>query len=109
MVDQVVVRRNEAKHHYELFVDGVEAGHILYRGYKYEPDAVGLIHTEISPRFEHLGLDVRLVEGALTDIRECGLRVIPVCRFVRSYIDSHPEFHDLVGSLQPKELGSIDP
>jgi hypothetical protein len=28
---------------------------------------------------------------------------------VRSYIDSHPEFHDLVGSLQPKELGSIDP
>ena len=26
MADQVVVRRNEAKHHYELLVDGVEAG-----------------------------------------------------------------------------------
>src|SRR5215831_524303 len=103
MADHVVVRRNEAKQRYELFVDDVEAGHILYRGYKYKPDAIGLIHTEISPRFEHLGLGVRLVEGALTDIRECGLSVIPVCRFVRSYIDSHPEFHDLVGSV------SIDP
>jgi uncharacterized protein len=103
MADRVVVRRNEAKRHYELFVDGVEAGHISYRGYKYKPDAVGLIHTEISPRFEHLGLGVRLVEGALTDIRGSGLQVIPVCGFVRSYIDDHPEFNDLVGSL------AIDP
>lgn len=99
MADHVVVSRNEAKHHYELFVDGTEAGHILYRNYKYKPDAVGLIHTEISPRFEHLGLGVNLVEGALTDIRESGQHVIPVCRFVRSYIDSHPEYQDLVGSL----------
>jgi len=99
MADHVVVRRNEAKHHYELFVDGVEAGYILYRQYKYKPDAVGLIHTEISPRFEHLGLGAQLVEGALTDIRDRGLSVIPVCRFVRSYVESHPEFHDLVGSL----------
>ncbi len=99
MAGHGVVRRNEAKHHYELFVDGVEAGYILYRQYKYKPDAIGLIHTEISPRFEHLGLGARLVEGALTDIRDRGLSVIPVCRFVGSYVDSHPEFHDLVGSL----------
>ena len=99
MANPVVVRRNQAKHHYEVFVDGVEAGHILYREYKYKPEAVGLIHTEISPRFEHLGLGVRLVEGALTDIRDGDQRVIPVCGFVRSYIESHPEFHDLVGSL----------
>ena len=99
MSDDVVVHRNEARHRYELFVDGIEAGHILYRGYKYKPDAVGLVHTEISPRFDHLGLGVRLVEGALTDIRERGRRVIPVCGFVRSYIDSHPEFQELVGSL----------
>ena len=101
MGDDVVVSRNEAKHRYELFVDGVEAGHILYRGYKYKPDAIGLIHTEISPRFEDLGLGARLVDGALTDIRERELRVIPVCGFVRSYIDSHAEFQDLIGSLSP--------
>jgi predicted GNAT family acetyltransferase len=99
MADHLVVRRNEAKHHYELFVDGVKAGHILYRRYKYKPDAIGLIHTEISPRFEHLRLGAPLVESALTDIRERGLTVIPVCGFVRSYVDSHPEFHDLIGSL----------
>ena len=99
MADYMLVRRNEAKHRYELFVDGVEAGHILYRGYKYKPDAVGLVHTEISPRFEHLGLGADLVESALTDIRERGLTVIPVCGFVRAYVDSHPEFQDLVGSV----------
>jgi predicted GNAT family acetyltransferase len=102
MAEQVVVRRNDVNHHYEVFVDGVEAGHILYRGYKYQPDAVGLVHTETSPRFQHLGLRVRLVEGALADIRECGRRVIPVCGFVRTYIESHPEYHDLVGTLSSR-------
>ena len=98
MAAHVVVRRNDAKHHYELFVDSLEAGYVLYRYYKYKPDAVGLIHTETSPRFEHLGLDVHLVERALADIRERGLKVVPVCGFVRSYIDSHPEYTDLVTS-----------
>ena len=50
MADHVVVRRNDLKHRYELFVDGVEAGHILDRGYKYKPEAVGLIHTLRSAR-----------------------------------------------------------
>ena len=99
MADEIEVRNNETRHRYELFVDGVEAGHILYRRYGYKPCAVGLVHTEISPRYEHLGLGAVLVESALTDIRERGLSVIPVCGFVRSYIDGHPEFEGLIGSL----------
>jgi len=95
MADRVVIRDNAPELRYELLVDGEPAGFIAYRR---RPSAVALIHTDVEPRFEGQGLGTRLVEGALADIRERGLRVVPICPFVRSYLDHHPEFRDLVGS-----------
>jgi predicted GNAT family acetyltransferase len=92
MTGQVVVRDNPSKNRYEIVVDGEIAGSILYRR---RPNRFSLIHTEIDPKFEGHGLGTRLVEGALTDIRAHGLRVVPICPFVQSYLDRHPEFHDL--------------
>ena len=34
--------------------------------------------------------------GALDDIRARGLRLVPFCPFVRSYIRRHPDYADLV-------------
>jgi predicted GNAT family acetyltransferase len=93
MADGAVVRDNAAELRYELLVDGEVAGFIAYRN---RPGAVALIHTDIEPRFEGRGLGTRLVEGALADIRARGLRLVPICPFVRSYLDRHPEHNDLV-------------
>jgi uncharacterized protein len=80
---------------YEL-VDGDEVlGEIRYRR---EPGAVALVHTEIDPAHDHQGLGSQLVEGALRDLRARGLRVIPICPFVRSWLQRHPEYGDLVAS-----------
>jgi uncharacterized protein len=92
-MDDVRVIDNEAETHYELWVGEVLAGTIRYR---LDEEAVALIHTEISPDFEGQGLGSKLVAGALDDIRDRGLRVIPICRFVRSYLERHPEHADLV-------------
>lgn len=78
---------------YELILDGAVVGEILYRR---TPDAVALVHTEVSPSLEGQGLGARLVAGALDDIRARGLHVIAICPFVRSYIRRHPEYGDLV-------------
>ena len=56
------------------------------------------MHTEVEPAYEGQGLAGTLVEGALQDLRERGLRVIPVCPFVRSWLRRHPEYADLVVS-----------
>ena len=54
------------------------------------------MHTEVSPSLEGQGLGARLVAGALDDIRARGLRVVPICPFVRTYIRRHPDYADLV-------------
>ncbi len=78
---------------YELLVDGEHAGLIRYRRL---PDALALVHTEIEPAFEGQGLGTRLIEEALADIRRRGLHLVPICPFVREYLDRHPEDRDLV-------------
>jgi predicted GNAT family acetyltransferase len=90
---EVHVRDNPDAQRYELVVDGDVAGEIRYR---LRPDAVALIHTEVSPALEGRGLGGQLVEGALEDLRSRGLQVVPICPFVRSYIQRHPEYGDLV-------------
>jgi uncharacterized protein len=91
---QVSVRDNPEELRYELVVDGAVEGEIRYRRF---PDRIVLVHTEVSPALEGQGLASRLVSEALDDIRARGLRVVPVCPFVRGYIQRHPEYDDLVG------------
>jgi uncharacterized protein len=87
------VRDNPEESRYELVDGGDVVGEILYRRY---PDRIVLVHTEVSPALEGQGLASRLVVGALDDIRATGLRVVPVCPFVRAYLRRHPEYEDLV-------------
>jgi predicted GNAT family acetyltransferase len=89
------VRDNPAELRYELVDDGRVLGEILYRR---DPDRIVLVHTEVPPELEGKGLASRLVAGALDDIRARGLRVVPVCPFVRSYLRDHPGFDDLVAT-----------
>jgi predicted GNAT family acetyltransferase len=89
------VRDNSATHRYELLLDGELVGDLVYRA---KDDVVTLIHTEVAPQLEGRGLGERLVAGALDDIHERGLQIVPLCPFVAAYIRHHPEYDDLVKS-----------
>jgi predicted GNAT family acetyltransferase len=54
------------------------------------------VHTEIDPAFEGKGLGSALAAGALDAERALGEPVVPLCPFIRSYIDRHPDYADLV-------------
>lgn len=86
------------EHRYELRLGETLAGTIEYAA---QPGRIVLIHTEVDPAFEGKGLGSRLVAGALDDIRSRGLRLVPVCSFVRSYLRRHPEYADLVDTSTP--------
>jgi predicted GNAT family acetyltransferase len=90
---EVVVRDDADELRYELVVDERVVGELLYRR---RPGEVALVHTEVEPALEGRGLGGRLVAGALDDIRARQLRVVPICPFVRSYIERHHEYADLV-------------
>jgi predicted GNAT family acetyltransferase len=72
---------------YELYVGEDLAGIIAYAR---RDGRVTLLHTEISPEFGGQGLGGTLVAGALEDLREKGLEMVPSCPFVRSYLERHP-------------------
>ena len=88
------VRNNPNELRYELLDDsGAMIGEIRY---VLEPGAVALVHTEVDPELQGRGLASELVQGAVNDLRERGLRMIPVCPYVRSWLRRHPEQTDLV-------------
>ena len=83
------VQDNRAELRYELVRGGEVLGFLLYR---IEPDGVVLVHTDVDPAYEGQGLGSVLVKGALDDLRERGVRAVPLCPFVRAYIRRHPEY-----------------
>ena len=86
----LAVSDNERELRYELTRAGELLGVLVYRP---EPERarVVLVHTEIDPAYEGQGLGNVLVKGALDDLRERGLGVVPSCPFVRAYLRRHPE------------------
>jgi predicted GNAT family acetyltransferase len=87
------VADNPERSRYEIRVDDEVAGAIYYR---LEGDTILLDHTEVEDRFEGQGIGSKLARGTLDDVRSRGLRVLPHCGFVRSYISRHDEYVDLV-------------
>ena len=91
--DELQVRDNPAQRRYELRLGNSVVGTIRYET---EPGAVVLIHTDVDSAFEGRGYGSKLASGALDDIRARGLSVVVSCPFVRSYLERHPEYADLV-------------
>ena len=57
---------------------------------------LALVHTEVPPDREGQGIGSALVRHALDDARAGGLRVIPICPYVKNYLERHPEDDDIV-------------
>ena len=89
MTGEVHRRAND----YEITVDGRHAG---LTAFEEEPGVVVFTHTEIDDAFEGRGVGSELARGALDDVRARGLRVKPVCSFIRGWIERHPDYQDLV-------------
>jgi len=85
----IEVHHNPPELRYELLLDGRLVAHIRYRR---EPGALALVHTDIEPAYDGMGLAGELVEGALIDIRGQGSHVIPVCPYVGDWIRGHPDY-----------------
>lgn len=87
------VRRDDARHRYEIEVNGQVAGSMAYRPHG---EALELIHTEVGEAWQGQGLAAQLARHALDDARRTGRKVIPSCAYVAAYIQRHPQDQDLV-------------
>lgn len=59
-------------------------------------------HTEVPVEYEGQGIGKILAEHVMNYAREQGLRVQPLCPFIKAYVIRHPEYHDISWGFDKK-------
>jgi len=98
----VEVADNPDKARFEMVADGELAGFVQYH---LKGGEIAFTHTQTDDRFLGHGLGSRLVRSSLDAARERHLSVVPYCPFVRSYIQQHREYADLVPAARRAQFG----
>ena len=80
---------------YAAYLDGDEIGELAFSRLG---DVVTALHTEVAESAEGQGVGSTLARTFLDDIRSAGRRVVPLCPFVRGWLQKHPDYTDLVRS-----------
>lgn len=89
----LVVRDDSENHRYLLERDGRVLGLAVYHergGRRF------FVHTEVEAEHEGEGLGSTLARGALDDVRAMGMKIVPLCPFISSFIERNPEYAELV-------------
>jgi uncharacterized protein len=81
------------KNRYELRLGDRLIGLAAYRR---RNGRIVFTHTEVDEACSGHGFGSRLAEAVLEDARRERLEVVPLCPFITGYIESHPEYEDLV-------------
>ncbi|MCF6506463.1 N-acetyltransferase [Blastococcus sp. MG754426] len=97
-----VVVDDRAAGRFEVLVDGQVAG---YAEYRRRGPSVAFTHTVVEPEFEGRGVGSALARGALDAVRAEGASVLPFCPFIRSWIQRHPGYADLVPEARRAQFG----
>ena len=78
------------------FVARLPEGQAVLSYHMDRPDVMNIESTFVPPAARGRGVGGELVRAALTHARANQWRVIPTCWYVGSWVDSHPEFRDLL-------------
>ena len=90
-MDYNLIDNAEAKQ-YEYHIDGV----IAKIEYIKAKNKIYLTHTEVPKELEGKGVASSVVNGAVSEVEQKGLTLVPMCPFVAAYIKRHPEWKKLV-------------
>jgi len=87
------VADNKEKKRYELQIDGhtAVAEYILNK-----QGVLFFTHTEVPKELEGQGVASELIKAAFEDAEGRGLKIAPICPFVKSYLHRHPEWKRLL-------------
>ena len=94
--DDLRLRDASDDRRFEALVDGDEVAG--YAEYRRGPQRIVFTHTVVEPRFEGRGIASRLISFALDDARRRGLKVTPICPFVRAFIRRNADYQDLLAA-----------
>lgn len=82
------ILHNKEKNRFELIVNDLTC----YAEYKIRGNEILFTHTKVPHELEGKGLGSTLVKYALDYAFQNNLTIVPLCSFVRIYIERHPEY-----------------
>lgn len=100
---ELVVVDNPAHERFDLWLGDEIVGILGYRdeddipGFTAKPgEVVAFMHTVVKEEYGDRGMAAVLVREGFVAARNKGWRVRPICTYVRRYLSTHPEEHDLL-------------
>ncbi|MEV4183021.1 GNAT family N-acetyltransferase [Streptosporangium canum] len=90
---QVDVKLSPGGDFFEAEVGGKHAGQLEFVR---RDGVIVYTHTEVDAEFEGNGVGGALVRAALDGARAEGVKIVPRCPFVKTWIERHPDYADLV-------------
>ena len=100
-VPDIEIIHNTDGGRYEARVGPTMAG---FAEYKLAKDLIVFTHTEVDPAFEGAGVGSALARAALDDVRGTGRKVLPLCPFIKGWIERHRGYVGLVYGAPPSTV-----
>jgi predicted GNAT family acetyltransferase len=95
MSNQPVNVIHETEQRRFVVVQDGQTAELTYRGGD-DGSAIVFTHTGVPSALEGRGIGSALAKAGLEHARANGLEVVPLCSFVRGYIERKPEYQSLV-------------
>jgi predicted GNAT family acetyltransferase len=97
MSDEIAITRSEegSMGRYEARVEGHDGvGELTFS--RMSPTKIIADHTAVDESLRGTGVGKALVEKLIADARSEGFSIVPLCPFVRSQYQRHPEWSDVM-------------
>lgn len=94
----ITVVNDEENQVYTAIVGDTALGGVTYNR---AGDRIVLQAAAVYPEFRHQGVATEMIRQVLDDVRAHGKTVTNLCPIVRTFIDKHPEYEDLLDAANP--------
>lgn len=89
------IRHDEPGKRFVLAIDQAEA---VLNYNEVDAQTLDYYRTYVPPSMRGGGIASKITEHALRHAQERGLKIVPTCPFIATYIERHPEYAPLVAS-----------
>ncbi|WP_458113405.1 N-acetyltransferase [Arthrobacter sp. R1-13] len=90
----ITIRHNPERERFEVLDNGKVIGRAAYRTYAADPGQRIFYHTVINEEYGGQGLAKRLAVHALDETVAAGLKIVPVCPYIKKFLTKHPEYEE---------------
>jgi uncharacterized protein len=106
-MSEISIRHNPGRSRFEVLDGDRVIGKAAYQEYadggRPDPQRI-FYHTVIEDEYGGQGLGGKLASHALKETVDHGIRIVPVCPYIKSYLGKHPEFGEGVTEPTPEHL-----